>query len=107
MPDVRIDNLSFTYSGTAKPVLRALDLHIAAGEVVLLTGPSGCGKSTLALALAGLIPSRITGQLRGAVYLDGVSLSSLSLHDVSQRVGIVLQNPDNQLVQLSVEEEVA
>src|SRR5215469_2840945 len=107
MPDVRIDGLSFTYAGTTKPVLSALNLRIAAGEVVLLTGPSGCGKSTLALALAGLIPTRITGQLRGAVYLDDIAISRLSLHEVSQRVGIVFQNPDNQLVQLSVEEEVA
>src|SRR5262249_44539322 len=70
-------------------------------------GPSGCGKSTLALTLVGLIPTRITGQLRGAVYLDETALSRLTIHEVSQRVGIVFQNPDNQLVQLSVEEEVA
>jgi energy-coupling factor transport system ATP-binding protein len=107
MPDVRIDDLSFSYSGTSKPVLRGLNLRIPAGEVVLLTGPSGCGKSTLALALAGLIPTRITGQLRGAIYLDETAISRLSIHEVSQRVGIVFQNPDNQLVQLSVEEEVA
>jgi len=107
VPDVRIDNLSFTYPGTSKPVLRELTLRIPAGEVVLLTGPSGCGKSTLALALAGLIPARINGLLRGAVYLDEAAIGGLSIHEVSQRVGIVFQNPDNQLVHLSVEEEVA
>jgi energy-coupling factor transport system ATP-binding protein len=104
---VRIDNLSFTYAGTSKPVLRELTLRIPAGEVVLLTGPSGCGKSTLALALAGLIPARINGLMRGAVYLDAAAIGGLSIHEVSQRVGIVFQNPDNQLVNLSVEEEVA
>jgi len=107
VPDVRIDNLSFTYPGTSKPVLRELTLRIPAGEVVLLTGPSGCGKSTLALALVGLIPARINGLLRGAIYLDEAAIGGLSIHEVSQRVGIVFQNPDNQLVHLSVEEEVA
>src|SRR5215472_10873098 len=104
MLDVRIDNLSFTYAGATQPVLLAIDLRIPAGEVVLLTGPSGCGKSTLALALAGLIPTRINGLLRGTIYLDEAAISGLSIHEVSQRVGIVFQNPDNQLVHLSVEE---
>ncbi len=107
MPDIRIDNLSFTYAGSPEPVLRALDLVIPQGEFVLLTGPSGCGKSTLALALAGLIPSRVGGHLRGSVYLDGDNLSTMNIYEASQRVGMVFQNPDNQLVQLNVEEEVA
>jgi energy-coupling factor transport system ATP-binding protein len=107
MPDVIVDRVTFTYAGSTEPVLRALDLVIHQGEVVLLTGPSGCGKTTLALALAGLIPSRIGGHLRGSVYLGADNISTLSIHEVSQRIGIVFQNPDNQLVQLSVEEEVA
>jgi energy-coupling factor transport system ATP-binding protein len=107
MPDVSIDRLSFTYAGTSKPILREINLTIAPGEMVLLTGPSGCGKSTLALALAGLIPTRISGELRGGIFLDGTNISRLNIHEISQQVGIVFQNPDNQLVQLSVEEEVA
>jgi energy-coupling factor transport system ATP-binding protein len=107
MPEVSIDHLSFAYAGTAKPILREITLTIAPGEMVLLTGPSGCGKSTLALALAGLIPTRISGELRGGIFLDGTNISRLNIHEISQRVGIVFQNPDNQLVQLSVEEEVA
>jgi energy-coupling factor transporter ATP-binding protein EcfA2 len=107
MPDVIVDRVTFTYAGSTEPVLRALDLVIHQSEVVLLTGPSGCGKSTLALALAGLIPSRIGGHLRGSVYLGADNISTMSIHEVSQRIGIVFQNPDNQLVQLSVEEEVA
>jgi energy-coupling factor transporter ATP-binding protein EcfA2 len=107
MPDIRIDKLSFTYAGSSEPVLRALNLVIPEGEFVLLTGPSGCGKTTLALALAGLIPSRIGGHLRGSVYLGAENISTMSVHEVSQHIGMVFQNPDNQLVQLSVEEEVA
>ena len=59
--DIRIDKVTFTYAGASEPVLRSLNLVIAEGEFVLLTGPSGCGKSTLALALAGLISSRVAG----------------------------------------------
>jgi energy-coupling factor transport system ATP-binding protein len=54
-----------------------------------------------------LIPTRIAGELRGGLYLDDTAISGMQIHDVAQRVGMVFQNPDNQLVQLSVEEEVA
>jgi energy-coupling factor transport system ATP-binding protein len=107
MSTVRIDNLTFAYAGMAQPTLRNLDLTINTGEVVLLTGPSGCGKSTLALALGGLIPTRVSGALRGGIYLGEVNLSELKIHEVAQHIGIVFQNPDNQIVNLSVEEEVA
>jgi energy-coupling factor transport system ATP-binding protein len=107
MATVRVDNLSFAYAGSSEVALRGINLSLAEGEVVLLTGPSGCGKSTLALALAGLIPARVAGAMRGAVYLNGASMSQMAIHDISQYVGIVFQNPDNQIIQLSVEEEVA
>jgi len=107
MPDVRIDKVSFTYAGSSEPVLRSIDLEIPEGEFVLLSGSSGCGKTTLALALAGLIPSRVAGHLRGSVYLGANNISTMDIHKVSQHIGIVFQNPDNQLVQLRVEDEVA
>ena len=69
MPDLHVDNVSFSYAGSERQVLRDLQLTIAEGEFVLLAGPSGCGKSTLALALAGLIPSRIAGIFEVHVYL--------------------------------------
>jgi energy-coupling factor transport system ATP-binding protein len=107
MPTVRIDNLTFTYAGMVKPTLQNVNLTIGAGEVVLLTGPSGGGKSTLALALGGLIPTRISGAMRGGIYLDAVNLTQMKIREIAQRIGIVFQNPDNQIVNLSVEEEVA
>jgi len=84
-----------------------VDLAIRPGELVLITGASGCGKSTLALALAGLIPARVQGELRGAVRFGGTHLSGLAPHDAAQHVGLVFQNPNLQLINMTVQSEVA
>jgi energy-coupling factor transport system ATP-binding protein len=80
---------------------------VAPGELVLITGASGCGKSTLALALAGLIPSRVHGELRGSVRFGGASLSELAPYQAAQQVGLVFQNPNLQLINMTVQSEVA
>jgi energy-coupling factor transport system ATP-binding protein len=82
-------------------------MGVSAGEVVLITGASGCGKSTLALALCGLIPSRVHGELRGSVSFEGQSLRDLAPHEASQLVGMVFQNPNLQLINQTVQSEVA
>jgi len=93
--------------GAATAALRHIDLAVAAGEVVLVTGLSGCGKSTLAMALCGLIPSRVHGELRGRVTFGGRPLSGLPPHEASQLVGMVFQNPNLQLINHTVQSEVA
>jgi energy-coupling factor transport system ATP-binding protein len=100
-------DVSFAYLGASTAALRHVNLGVAAGEVVLITGVSGCGKSTLALALCGLIPSRIHGELRGAVTFGGRPLSGLRPHEASQLVGMVFQNPNLQLINQTVVSEVA
>src|SRR5579885_1740036 len=107
MPDVRIHNVSFSYAGSSQSVLQAINLTIPEGEFVLLAGPSGCGKSTLALAVAGLIPSRIAGHLQGGIYFGERNVSAMNIHEVSQHIGMVFQNPEEQLIHLDVESEVA
>jgi energy-coupling factor transporter ATP-binding protein EcfA2 len=107
MPDVHIENVSFAYPGSSHLVLRSINVTIPEGEFVLLAGPSGCGKSTLALAMAGLIPTRIAGHLRGNIYLGDKNVSSMDIHEISQYVGMVFQNPEEQLIHLDVESEVA
>ncbi|HEY2641328.1 MAG TPA: ATP-binding cassette domain-containing protein, partial [Streptosporangiaceae bacterium] len=74
---------------------------------MLITGASGCGKSTLALALCGLIPSRVHGELRGGVTFGGKPLTGLPPHEASQLVGMVFQNPNLQLINQTVVSEVA
>ncbi|GHO80663.1 cobalt ABC transporter ATP-binding protein [Ktedonobacter sp. SOSP1-85] len=107
MPDVHVKNVSFTYAGSSHAVLRSVNLTIPEGEFVLLAGPSGCGKSTLALALAGLIPSRIAGSFKGHISLGDKPISTMEVHEAAQHIGIVFQSPEEQLVHLDVESEVA
>jgi energy-coupling factor transport system ATP-binding protein len=83
--------------------LRGVDLTIKRGEFVALVGPNGSGKSTLARHLNGLLMPTA-----GQVWVEGLLTSDAgNLWAVRQRVGMVFQNPDNQLVASTVEEDVA
>jgi len=102
---IRVRELSVSYG--AVPVLQGIDLHIRQGEITLITGPSGCGKSTLAYALSGLIPQSIPARVAGLVEISGLDTQTHTMRELSQKAGIVLQNPSSQLFHLRVEEEVA
>ena len=84
-------------------VLHGIDLNIEEGEFVALLGHNGCGKSTMAKLFNGmLLPTE------GHILVDGIdTLDEQRALDVRRRVGLVLQNPDNQLVAGVVEEDVA
>lgn len=107
MINLVVDHVSFEYVTGRHIALRNITLEIEPGQVVLLAGPSGCGKTTLGYAMAGLLPERVAGRMKGAVYLGSRRLTGLPLHEVSQHVGLVFQNPESQLFQYDVESEVA
>jgi len=104
---IEVDSLTFTYSGRRNPALTDINLKIDSGEFVLLVGPSGCGKSTLCRCLNGLIPHFYEGELHGEVYVDGLRVRDTPTYLLSQRIGMVFQNPQNQLFSLSVEGDIA
>lgn len=104
---VVVEHFSFAYPGASRAALRDINLTIDPGELVLLAGPSGCGKSTLALALSGLVPQRVRGRTAGQVYIGRRRLAEMEISQISQLVGIVFQNPDDQLIHPMVEDEVA
>jgi len=104
---IRIKGLRFAYEGTENPVLDGIDLEIKEGEFVLITGPSGSGKSTLARIITGLIPNSYPGELLGEVYIMGLDPRRNKIYEIAQYVGMVLQNPENQLFALTVEDDVA
>ncbi len=100
---IEFDRVSFTYQDASEPAIRDVSFRVARGESVVLVGPSGSGKSTiLRLTDALLIP---TG---GRVVVDGLDTGDpSSLWEIRKRVGLIFQNPDNQLVSTTVEREIA
>lgn len=104
---IDVEDLSFAYRGATRPNLDHIDLSIAPGELVLLTGVSGCGKSTLALAMAGMIPSQVEGEVRGRVHCQGHPIGPVPVREASRFVGLVFQNPNLQLFHQRVESELA
>ena len=111
---IKCEGLSFSYASDDKlsdadipPALNQIDLSISRGEYISILGHNGSGKSTLAKLLnLILIPTS------GKIYVDGKDVSSPELSDdeifaVRSKIGMVFQNPDNQLVATVVEEDVA
>ena len=106
MEFISVQNVTFRYNEegeNAKLVLDDVSFEVRQGEFVALLGHNGSGKSTIAKHLnAMLIPSS------GKVYIDGMDTTDESVtYDIRRKVGLVLQNPDNQLVASIVEEDVA
>nr|WP_316614228.1 energy-coupling factor transporter ATPase [uncultured Ruminococcus sp.] len=110
MDYISVQNVTFQYESqddsdtvSKKQVLNNISLTIKKGEFVAILGHNGSGKSTIAKHLnAMLLPSS------GKVYIDGMDTADEKLtYDIRRKVGLVLQNPDNQLVASIVEEDVA
>jgi energy-coupling factor transporter ATPase len=107
MAIIEAKNLTYTYPGGTKPSINGVSLKVEKGEFVLITGPSGCGKTTLCRCFNGLIPHFYQGELKGEITVAGMDVTKHETHDMAKNVGLVFQNPENQLFALSVEKDVA
>ncbi len=107
MAIIETRNLTYTYPYADKPAFKDVTLRIERGEFILLTGPSGCGKTTLCRCFNGLIPHFYGGKLEGEITVAGLKTSEHPIHEIAQHVGLVFQNPENQLFALTIEKDVA
>lgn len=104
---VEIEGLSYTYPGRQEPALRDVSLSLTPGEFVLLVGASGSGKSTLCRALNGLVPHFYGGRIGGSVRVAGVDTATAEVRDLARTVGMVFQDPENQMVTDNPVSEIA
>lgn len=107
MAIIETTNLTYAYPGGTKQSISDVSLRIEKGEFVLITGPSGCGKTTLCRCFNGLIPHFYQGEMKGEITVAELNVSEHSTYELAQHVGLVFQNPENQLFALSVEKDVA
>jgi energy-coupling factor transporter ATPase len=107
MAIIETKNLTYTYPGGTKPSISDVSIKVEKGEFVLITGPSGCGKTTLCRCFNGLIPHFYQGELKGEITVAGMDTIKHQTHAMAKSVGLVFQNPENQLFALSIEKDVA
>jgi cobalt/nickel transport system ATP-binding protein len=99
-PSLVVQDLRYAYPYGSE-ALRGIDLSVAAGERLAVLGPNGAGKTTLVLHLNGLL--RAAG---GQVEVTGLELTDATLREIRRRVGLVFQDPDDQLFMPTVREDV-
>lgn len=111
---VELRDAVFRYPGTTTPALDGVTLSIDDGEVVGLAGPTGAGKTTLCMTLVGLVPHSTGGELLGSVQLGGRESRDTSLGELlapldadRALVAITFQDPESQIVGMTVEEDLA
>ncbi len=104
---IKTTDLTYTYPGATIPSIKKVSITINKGDFVILTGPSGCGKTSLCRCFNGLIPHFYNGNLEGTIKVAGLNVASHKIHQLARHIGLVFQNPENQLFALSVEKDVA
>lgn len=101
MQAIKVNNIKYSYDKN-HIVLNDVSFQINKGEYVAILGPNGCGKSTLLKLIAGLYPYK-----DGEIYIFDKKLDEKSINEIRKHIGIVFQNPDNQFIAQSVEDDVA
>ena len=109
MAYIRVENLKYRYPNTTKLALDGLDFEIEKGSFVGIIGENGAGKSTLCQAFNGLVPGFFKGAYGGKVLIEDIEVAKTTVSKLCQKVGLVFQNPFNQLsgAKETVFEEIA
>jgi energy-coupling factor transporter ATP-binding protein EcfA2 len=106
-PALTIQDLTFRYHSRTIPAIQGISFNLLPGEVLLIAGSSGCGKTTLMRCINGLIPRTYRGDLAGEIRIFGRPVSEMSMPELAQSVGTLLQDPERQIVGSYVLNEVA
>ncbi|MFX1425259.1 MAG: energy-coupling factor ABC transporter ATP-binding protein [Promethearchaeota archaeon] len=104
---IRFEGFSFRYKGNEDYALDNVNLRIEENKFILLCGETGSGKTTLIRCMNGLIPQFYSGFYKGKVFVHEKDTSITPIANLSTEVGIVFQNPENQLIAMNVEHEIA
>jgi energy-coupling factor transporter ATP-binding protein EcfA2 len=105
---IEVDSLTFAYpSAPDVHVLEGINLTVHEGDFIGIIGPTGAGKTTLCMALRGLIPHAQPGEMSGNVKIMGKSTLNLQPIDLAQSIGFVFQDPESQIIGMTIEEDVA
>jgi energy-coupling factor transport system ATP-binding protein len=109
MAVVELQALTYKYPLTEQPALNDISLQVQEGEFLAIIGPNGAGKSTLCFALSGFVPHFYKGNLEGTLNIFGKNTLESSLNEIVLNVGLVFQNPFNQIsgAKFTVYEELA
>lgn len=107
MSVIEFNNFSFRYKGNQDYALNNINLNIGNNKFILLLGETGSGKTSLIKCMNGLIPQFYSGFYKGNVEVLGFPSDKTPVAEMSTMVGVVFQNPENQLVAMNVEQEIA
>lgn len=102
---IDIKQVTFSYNGN-HPAIQNVNLSIPEGSFMGICGSNGCGKTTLTFLFNGLIPHMVQGKLTGDVMVNGISTREKNVPFFASIVGMLFQNPDYSLFNLTVEEEI-
>ena len=104
---ITFNNFHFRYKKNKEYQLNNINLKIDENKFILLCGETGSGKTTLIRSMNGLIPQFYPGYYKGNVIVNGKDNSETPIAELAKDVGIVFQNPENQLIAMDVENEIA
>lgn len=104
---IEFKNVSYTYANTQTPSVSDISFTVASGELKVVTGASGCGKTTLMRLANGLFPQIYGGRLEGSVTVARFNVSETPVADLSEVIGTLFQDPEEQFFALNAGDEIA